>query len=359
MDPATEIGPLATAPIRDELAEQVERSVAAGAQAAAGRQEPRRARATSTRRRCSPSRCPGSPACDEELFGPVAALFRVADLDEAIALANDTVFGLGASAWTHDARASRSASRRDRGRRGLRQRHGEVRPAPAVRRHQALGLRPRALARTASASSSTSRPSGSLRIPADPRTERLIGAPIGHWLATHPVRNSGACGDVCGDRHAGAHLPAAPCAGSAGVFAADRRDRHLVGVRRRDPLRPRPADEAPADEVRVRWHRERAARLAVLRRALLRAGQMAARLAGTGARDRSRRHPGSRRDARAAPVDLRERPTRRSATRRSYSPPTTESGFWSSRSTATSSSRSRRSSSSGPWARPSVPFAAR
>ena len=102
MDPATELGPLATGPIRDELAAQVERSVAAGAKLLLGGQpiagpgyfyaptvlaEPR----------------PGSPAWDDELFGPVATLFRVRDLDQAIEVANHKVFGLGASAWTHDA----------------------------------------------------------------------------------------------------------------------------------------------------------------------------------------------------------------------------------------------------------------
>jgi succinate-semialdehyde dehydrogenase/glutarate-semialdehyde dehydrogenase len=45
---------------------------------------------------------PGSPAATEEIFGPVASLFRVKNLDEAIAVANQTRFGLGASAWTRD-----------------------------------------------------------------------------------------------------------------------------------------------------------------------------------------------------------------------------------------------------------------
>ena len=101
MDEATEIGPLATPQILADVDEQVQKSVAAGARVLTGGKRLNR---------------PGfyyaptvladipqdSPAYREEIFGPVALLFRVRDIDQAIHLANDTIFGLGSSAWTND-----------------------------------------------------------------------------------------------------------------------------------------------------------------------------------------------------------------------------------------------------------------
>ena len=99
MQSETELGPLATAAIRDELAEQVERSVAAGAQLLTGGK-----RIKGTGNYYEPTvlaDIPGNaPAYDQELFGPVASVFRVTNIEEAISVANGTVFGLGASAWT-------------------------------------------------------------------------------------------------------------------------------------------------------------------------------------------------------------------------------------------------------------------
>jgi len=99
--PDTELGPLALASIRDGVADQVDRSVAAGARLLAGGQRldgpgffyPPTVLADVP---------PGAPAAVEEVFGPVAAVFRVAGVDEAIALANASTFGLGAAAWTSD-----------------------------------------------------------------------------------------------------------------------------------------------------------------------------------------------------------------------------------------------------------------
>jgi succinate-semialdehyde dehydrogenase / glutarate-semialdehyde dehydrogenase len=101
MDPATDVGPLATEAIRDELADQVERSVAAGARLRTGGTIPDRAGwfYTPTVLTDLP---PGSAALCEETFGPVAAIVVVDSADEAIAVANDSDLGLGASAWTRD-----------------------------------------------------------------------------------------------------------------------------------------------------------------------------------------------------------------------------------------------------------------
>ncbi len=101
MDPATEVGPLATPAILDELDEQVQKSVAAGARLlTGGRRLERPGNFYPPTVLADPA--PGSPADREELFGPVATVFTVASLGEAIAKANDSTFGLGAAAWTRD-----------------------------------------------------------------------------------------------------------------------------------------------------------------------------------------------------------------------------------------------------------------
>ena len=102
MDPATDIGPLANEAQVRTIAGQVERSVAAGARVLTGGKRLERpgywyAPTVLT------GVTPESPAYHDEVFGPVAILFRVRTMDEAIRLANDTPFGLGASAWTSDA----------------------------------------------------------------------------------------------------------------------------------------------------------------------------------------------------------------------------------------------------------------
>jgi succinate-semialdehyde dehydrogenase / glutarate-semialdehyde dehydrogenase len=101
MDATTELGPLATERILQGVHEQVQKSIAAGAKLLTGGNR---------------IHGPGffyeptvlinvpreSPAYREEVFGPVASVFRVRDAAEAIEKANDTTFGLGASAWTND-----------------------------------------------------------------------------------------------------------------------------------------------------------------------------------------------------------------------------------------------------------------
>lgn len=102
LDPKTEIGPLATEAILRGVDEQVQKSIAAGAKLLAGGK--RIDRAGFFYEPTVLTDIPlGSPAYREEIFGPVASFFRAANAAEAIRIANDSSFGLGASAWTNDA----------------------------------------------------------------------------------------------------------------------------------------------------------------------------------------------------------------------------------------------------------------
>ena len=99
-DEATTLAPMARDDLREELHKQVQASIAKGARPLLG---------------CEPDAShagypasildavvPGMPAYEEELFGPVASILRVADEAEAVRVANDTTFGLGGSVWTGD-----------------------------------------------------------------------------------------------------------------------------------------------------------------------------------------------------------------------------------------------------------------
>jgi succinate-semialdehyde dehydrogenase / glutarate-semialdehyde dehydrogenase len=102
LDKDTEIGPLATAKIRDELEQQVQRAVEQGAKIVTGGKPLTELPGNYYLPTILTDLDPQAPIAQEEFFGPVALLFRVADLDSAIALANNIPFGLGASGWTND-----------------------------------------------------------------------------------------------------------------------------------------------------------------------------------------------------------------------------------------------------------------
>jgi succinate-semialdehyde dehydrogenase / glutarate-semialdehyde dehydrogenase len=98
MDESNDIGPLATPQIANDIEKQVRDSVVLGAQLLTGGKRNGNYYSPTVLARIPPN----APAAREETFGPVASLFRVPDIDSAIATANDTPFGLGASVWTND-----------------------------------------------------------------------------------------------------------------------------------------------------------------------------------------------------------------------------------------------------------------
>lgn len=100
-DSATDIGPMARKDLRDELHDQVKQSVNAGAECILGGSIPDRGGyyypptiLTKVKE--------GMPAYEEELFGPVASVIKVKNEQEAIAVANDNKYGLGAAVFTED-----------------------------------------------------------------------------------------------------------------------------------------------------------------------------------------------------------------------------------------------------------------
>ena len=100
-DESTDVGPLATPQGIVDLERDVQKTVAAGGRILTGGKKLERAGNfyAPTVLANVPK---NSPAYKEELFGPVASLFRARDLQDAIRIANDSRFGLGASAWTSD-----------------------------------------------------------------------------------------------------------------------------------------------------------------------------------------------------------------------------------------------------------------
>jgi succinate-semialdehyde dehydrogenase / glutarate-semialdehyde dehydrogenase len=101
LDEATDVGPQARADLRDDLHRQVEETIALGARCLLGGQVPDREGAWYPPTVLTDVK-PASPGYEEELFGPVASIIPVADEAEAIQVANDTAYGLGAAVFTGD-----------------------------------------------------------------------------------------------------------------------------------------------------------------------------------------------------------------------------------------------------------------
>ncbi|MET8427643.1 NAD-dependent succinate-semialdehyde dehydrogenase [Nocardia sp. NPDC004860] len=111
LDPTTRFGPVSTFSARAELLEQIEDAVAGGATLRSGGHA-----VDGPGSYLAPTLLtdltPGMRAWSEELFGPVASIFRVADIDAAIELANDSPYGLGAAVFGRDTEQTRYVAER-------------------------------------------------------------------------------------------------------------------------------------------------------------------------------------------------------------------------------------------------------
>jgi succinate-semialdehyde dehydrogenase/glutarate-semialdehyde dehydrogenase len=107
----TELGPLARADLREQLHKQVTASIEQGALRLLGGEIPQGDGNFYPATVLTDVK-PGMPAFDQELFGPVAALIRAADTDEAIALANKSSYGLGAAVFTDNIKKGEEVARK-------------------------------------------------------------------------------------------------------------------------------------------------------------------------------------------------------------------------------------------------------
>lgn len=112
MDERTTLGPLSSAQALDGLMEQVNEAIAGGAQALIGGQRVEGQAGAFMQPTILTGIDADNPAFKKEFFGPVALFFRVADEDAAVALANDSPFGLGGSVFTKDAERGKRVARR-------------------------------------------------------------------------------------------------------------------------------------------------------------------------------------------------------------------------------------------------------
>jgi len=113
LEPDTQVGPVINATQRDRIESLVESARARGASVCVGGcRPPDRARGYFYQPTVVAHVQPSMPLFEEEIFGPVMPIASFDDLDEAVALANDTRYGLAAYVWTNDLRVATHASER-------------------------------------------------------------------------------------------------------------------------------------------------------------------------------------------------------------------------------------------------------
>jgi succinate-semialdehyde dehydrogenase/glutarate-semialdehyde dehydrogenase len=111
LDEQTGLAPMARSDLRDELHQQVQKSIEQGAQLVCGG-EPLEGDGAYYAATILDHVAPGQPAWDEEFFGPVALVIRVANEEQALAVANGSSFGLGSSVWSGDQARGENLARR-------------------------------------------------------------------------------------------------------------------------------------------------------------------------------------------------------------------------------------------------------